>query len=69
MQAEFIFDDICNILLTPPEACRKYTQSTEAFEEVSNSWWTLLLVVVLGVTIFSIIVSGGLGSSWRTGGT
>lgn len=58
LNAEFIFDDICNNLINPPEACSKYTVGqTELVSEVSNEWATLLFVVVLSVVIFSLIVS------------
>ena len=71
MQAEFIFDDVCNTLLSPPTACLRYVSSEAAVEvrEVSSEWATLLFVVTVSVVLFSLIVYCRLSSSWHTADT
>lgn len=56
LHAEFVFDDVCNTLKSPPSACSKYTDpSSTLVETVSVEWPTLVLVIALGVLIFSLI--------------
>lgn len=56
-KAEFVFDDICNTLSNPPKECSKYVESSTIFQtEVSTEWPTLVLVISLGILIFSLIV-------------
>lgn len=56
LHAEFVFDDICNTLSNPPKECSKYVESSTIFQtEVSTEWPTLVLVISLGILIFSLI--------------
>lgn len=58
MQAEFIFDDICNTLINAPKDCQKYvTSETNIQEHVTNEWSTLILVIIIGLLLFSVIVT------------
>ena len=56
IQAEFVFDDICNTLSDPPSSCKKYIDTVIHESFVSIEWPTLVLVVALGIFIFSLIV-------------
>ena len=69
MQAEFVFDDICNTLEDPPSSCKKYTDTVihEGYDSIE--WPTLVLVVALGIVLFSLIVVPLLCSSASTGGS
>jgi len=69
IKAEFVFDDVCNTLTSPPGACSKYTDSTSTLETVSVEWPTLVLVIGLGVLLFSLIVPISLSSFASIAGT
>ena len=56
MQAEFVIDDICNTLLNPPQACDKYTKNEYMVGSSSVSWALVVLVIGIGIIIFSLIV-------------
>lgn len=55
LHAEFVFDDICNTLSDPPSSCKKYIDTVIHESFVSIEWPTLVLVVALGIFIFSLI--------------
>lgn len=56
LQAEFVFDGVCNTLNNPPSDCKKYTEPISSVDEnFTVEWPTLVLVIALGIVIFSLI--------------
>ena len=51
-----MFDDICNTLSDPPSSCNKYIDTVIHVDWFTIEWPTLVLVVALGILIFSLIV-------------
>lgn len=57
IKAEFVFDDICNSLNSPPRACNNYTVIDQRTKNRTVMYWfTVFLVLILGSAVFVALV-------------
>ena len=53
LKAEFVFDDICNSLTSPPRACNSYTAVDQRTKNRTVMYWfTMFFVILLGSALF-----------------
>lgn len=58
LQAEFVFDDICNSLVSPPSVCSEYVKVDQRYSTRTKMYWfTVFCVIVLGAGLFAGLVT------------